>query len=169
MGGCGPDYIGTPCIPSEEYDEAFLGYDPGEYKLDATSDPNVVCLVYHFRGRSTCPYGQNKDGTGLPAIDGATGGSFPVGVGPCHTPDAKLVTGDPIGDPLYLAQVEPQCVDRPANKVIFFSCKCANADGRTDDGAHYCSCSNGTKCEQLNVSLFGEVRSTRHDVSVTTA
>ncbi|HEY2364880.1 MAG TPA: hypothetical protein VGH87_00795, partial [Polyangiaceae bacterium] len=59
-GGCGPDYIGTPCTPSEEYDEAFLGFDPGEIKIDTTSDPNVVCLVYHFRGRSTCPYGQDK-------------------------------------------------------------------------------------------------------------
>jgi hypothetical protein len=59
------------------------------------------------------------------------------------------VTGDPLGDPYDLAEVPPQCADRPASKVIFFSCKCANADGRTDDGGHYCSCSNGTTCEPL--------------------
>ena len=149
VGGCGPSYIGTPCVGSEEYDEAFLGYDPGEVRVSTTSDPDVVCLAYHFRGRATCPYGQDKAGTALPNIDGATGGSFPEGVGPCLTPTGAPVTGDPIGDPYDLAQVEPQCLDRPASKVVFFSCRCANADGKTDDGATYCSCSNGTKCQSL--------------------
>ena len=50
---------------------AFLGYDPGEVRIDTTSDPNIVCLVYHFRGRTTCPYGQDKNG--IP----------PSGAGPC--------------------------------------------------------------------------------------
>jgi hypothetical protein len=150
MGGCGPSYIGTPCTPTyEEDDPTFLGFDPGEIGIDTTSDPNVVCLAYHFRGRTTCPYGQDKTATALPAVDGASGGSFPDGIGPCVTPKGAPVTGDPLGDPYDLAQVPPQCLDRPASKVVFFSCRCANADGKTDDGADYCSCSNGTKCQPL--------------------
>jgi hypothetical protein len=151
MGGCGPSYIGTPCTPTYEEDDAtFLGYDPGEITMDTTSDPDTVCLVYHFRGRTTCPYGQDKTATQLPAIDGATGGPFPQGVGPCLTPKGEPVTGDPVFDPNDGALVAPQCLDRPASKVIFFSCRCANADGRTDDGGRYCSCSNGTKCQSLD-------------------
>lgn len=140
---CQPSYVGTPCVPSEEYDEAFLGYDPGEVRVDTTSDPNIVCLVYHFRGRTTCPYGQDKSG------------NAPSGAAPCLTPTGAPVTGDPIGDPYDLAQVPPQCTDRRPNDTVFFSCKCANADGRTDDGGNYCSCPSGTKCQALDASPTG--------------
>lgn len=41
------------------------------------------------------------------------------------------------------ASVSAQCADRSADKTVYCSCRCANADGRSDDGAPYCSCPTG--------------------------
>jgi hypothetical protein len=45
--------------------------------------------------------------------------------------------------------VAPQCTDRRAEKTVYCSCRCANVDGRTDDGANYCKCPDGYACQQL--------------------
>ncbi len=152
--GCDPGLpaIGTPCVPSSESDPAFLGFDPGEVVADLpypNADPGeIVCLVNHFRGRVTCPYGQGPTGAELPRVAGATGGSFPNGVGPCTTPNGPVI-GDVSTDPQDGAQVYPQCADRRSDKTVTWSCRCANADGKTDDGARYCSCPSGTKCSSF--------------------
>jgi hypothetical protein len=135
--------IGQPCTPAEEGETQFAGFDPQEVSVELpspTADPGViVCLANHFRGRVTCPYGQDDSGDALPSVDGATGGPFPSGVGPCVTAMGADVTG----------QVEPQCSDRRAAKAVTWSCRCANASGKTSDGATYCSCPNDTTCAQV--------------------
>ncbi len=146
-------HVGQPCIPMAE-NELCGGFDLGEVVAELPSpdaDPGViVCLANHFRGRVTCPYGQNQDGTELPTVDGASGGPFPAGVGPCKTPSGQQVVGSP-ANPEIGALVEPQCVDRRAAKTVTWSCRCAHADGTW--GATDCACPSGTECVQLIAPL----------------
>jgi hypothetical protein len=116
--GCNRGGVGDPCIPEQEFDTQFPGFDPGEVNVELRSFQCLtrLCLVNHFRGRVTCPYGQS-----------------------CTTPDNANVVGT----------VQPQCTDRTADDAVYCSCRCANADGRTDDGANYCACPDGFQCSQL--------------------
>jgi hypothetical protein len=47
------------------------------------------------------------------------------------------------------SEVKPACTDRQSAKTVTCSCRCANAAGKTDDGAQYCSCTGGFACTQL--------------------
>ncbi len=126
--GCTSAGVGDPCIPEQEFDRNFLGFDPGEVSVESHSFQCLtrLCLVNHFRGRVTCPYGQDASGSSC-ALPGAT------------PSPANAVDGP----------VPPQCVDRAAADAVYCSCRCANVDGRTDDGANYCACPDGFECSQL--------------------
>ncbi len=78
--GCKASGVGDPCIPEREFDRTFSGFDPQEVNAESKSFQCLtrLCLVNHFRGRVTCPYGQDKTGTQLPGIDGASPGAFPT-------------------------------------------------------------------------------------------
>jgi hypothetical protein len=91
-----------------------------------------VCLVNHFRGRVTCPYGQGADGTAPPKAQ------------PCTLPGTTTPVRPSGGE-----GVSAQCADRMAFFTVHCSCRCANAEGKTDDGASYCACPNGFECAQL--------------------
>jgi len=159
--GCAASGVGDPCIPEQEYDQAFLGFDPAEVNVESKSFQCLtrLCLVNHFRGRVTCPYGQDKMGMNLPGTDGQMGGPFPPkdqegnAVGPCTTPDgSEPINGESMGtivDPVDIAQVHPGCTDRQSANTVYCSCRCANADGQTNDGAVYCTCPSGYDCAQL--------------------
>jgi hypothetical protein len=163
--GCASSGVGDPCIPEQEYQQTFLGFDEAEVNVESKSFQCLtrLCLVNHFRGRVTCPYGQDKTGMQLPGIDGASSGPFPATdlstppnpVGPCLTPGATAagpttsILGDPVNDPADLAQVAPQCIDREAAQTVYCSCRCANGQGLTNDNANYCSCPSGFTCTQL--------------------
>ncbi len=167
--GCKASGVGDPCIPEKEFDQSFLGFDPGEVNVESKSFQCLtrLCLVNHFRGRVTCPYGQDKSGAQLPTVDGASGGafqnppaqdSFKQNIEACTIPGGTpgdpnaAITGQVGGafvDPQNQAQVHPQCVDREAVNTVYCSCRCANADGKTDDGANYCTCPDGFQCSQL--------------------
>ncbi|MGH7269769.1 MAG: hypothetical protein ACREJ3_05000, partial [Polyangiaceae bacterium] len=109
---------------------AFEGYDYHELGLDPHG-PSEVCLVYHFRGREGCAYGQDADG------------QAPAGASPCKTPAGQSVVGP----------VAPQCADRQASQVVFWSCRCANAQGQTNDGDSYCTCPSNMSCVPTVSSL----------------
>jgi len=141
--------VGDPCRPEREYDATFNGFDVAEVNVESKSYQcqTRLCLVNHFQGRVTCPFGQAKDGTAPEGIDK-----------PCVLPgtvDSKI-TGSP--DPAIGALVNPNLVDRLPEKAVYCSCRCANADGSTDDGANYCECPDGFTCEQL-VASIGNVSS----------
>jgi len=153
-GACDPalSLVGQPCHPAEEDDPSFLGFTPEEVRFEATpadlATPNlVVCVAYHFRGRTTCPFGQNARGNALPSVDGANGGPFPTGVGPCKTLEGARVTGNRDADRVDGALVHPQCTDRPPSKSVFWTCQCAGADGKAIDGD--CACPSDTTCVDL--------------------
>lgn len=147
--------IGAACIPPQELSTTFLGFDYHEVTVDERNIAcgSGVCLVNHYQGRVTCPYGQNQAADGP---YGTTGGSASCGGASassiCCTPgaDQAVVASQDVGSsaPMH-SQVLPGCSDRPSAKAVTCSCRCANAAGKTDDGAQYCSCPGGFACTQV--------------------
>ena len=140
--------VGDPCPPLIEGDATFLGFNEQEVNFESGSPSckTGVCLINHFRGRVSCPYGQTADG------------AAPPGGKPCTTPSGAPVTGGAT-DPRKKAQVSAQCVDRTADKTVYCSCRCANEGGRTDDGAAYCACPDGFACTSVISSIGGSTKS----------
>jgi hypothetical protein len=127
--------IGATCIPSEETSPTFAGFSAADVVLDANNPAcgAGTCLVNHFQGLTSCPYGQQAQGTP------------PAGEKACTVPG----TGQPV-----TKAVQPSCADRQASSAVYCSCRCANTDGQTDDGATYCICPGSFSCTQL-VSPLG--------------
>jgi hypothetical protein len=126
---CEPGGVGDPCTPEDEYVEDFSGFDPDEVNVESKSFQceTRLCLVNHFRGRVSCPYGQTE-------AEAASADP------PCDIPG----TNEPI-----IVAVEPQDSRRRPNDAVYCSCRCANIEGSKDDGARYCECPSGYDCEKL--------------------
>lgn len=159
--GCQDTGIGDPCTPVAEYNQSFLGFSEGEVSVEAESFQcrTRLCLVNHFQGRVSCPYGQNADGTpitGTVACNAGQSGASPAG---CCTPGVQQpVNGFAPGtttfvDPVNMATVPPQCNNRTAADAVYCSCRCANVDNQTNDGFNYCTCPDGFTCTQLVSSI----------------
>ncbi len=108
--------VGAPCVPAEEADASFKGFLLEEVNIQERHPQCAggVCLLNHFRGRTTCPYGD------------------------CAT------------------KVAPQCSDRRPKATVLCSCRCANAAGKTDDGASYCTCPDSLACTQIVTAIGGK-------------
>lgn len=132
--------VGDACTPSVEASASFGSFSEREVVIESESPQckTGVCLVNHFRGRVTCPYGQDVEG------------KAPSGASPCALADGGGVAPDA---GRRKNQVSAQCLDRTAAKAVYCSCRCANAEGKTDDGATYCGCSSGFACTQLVSSI----------------
>ena len=153
--GCKATGVGDPCIPEQEYNAQFGGFDEQEVNVESKSFTcqTRLCLVNHFRGRTSCPYGQDENGN-PPNTNGTNKDTGQNTVGPCVIPGTdQKITGSP--DPLNKdkAKVAASCTDRTADKAVYCSCRCANIDNKTDDGANYCTCPDGFSCEQLVTSI----------------
>ncbi|MDP9149237.1 MAG: hypothetical protein M3O36_04745 [Myxococcota bacterium] len=152
--GCSSTGVGDPCTPEQEYDRSFVGFDFHEVNVESKSFQcqTRLCLVNHFQGRVSCPYGQQA--SGMP-----TAGTVACApnAGCCTPGTLEPVNGlGPTGQPLNaktLATVQPQCTDRRAEQTVYCSCRCQNAEGKTDDGANYCTCPDGFTCAQLVTSI----------------
>jgi hypothetical protein len=136
--GCSSSGVGDPCVPEQEFDPTFLGFSQKQVNVESKSFQcqTRLCLVNHFRGRVSCPYGQTATGGGISSEACVLPGSANGGVdGTPNSPEGK--------------RVDPQCLNRVADKTVYCSCRCANSKGATDDGANYCACPDGFQCEQL--------------------
>jgi hypothetical protein len=149
--GCSQTGVGDPCVPEQEYDPTFSGFDPGEVNVESKSFDcqTRLCLANHFEGRVTCPYGQ--DSTGAPPAGKDQNGNPIAGcVVPGTTTAIVGATGSNAGK-----TVQPQCLARTPDKAVYCSCHCANVQGNTNDGENYCTCPEGYACTQL-VSSTGQ-------------
>jgi len=139
--GCEVGGVGDPCIPEDEYSTEFSGYSAEEVNVESRSFQceTRVCLVNHFQGRVSCPYGQSQEAVAANPDDGSAEDR-------CHIPGTL---GNRRQDAVQVP-VNPQLVERQAEDTVYCSCRCANADGKTDDGANYCEkCPSGFSCTQL--------------------
>ena len=144
--GCSKDQgIGDPCVPEREYDATFNGFDEKQVITESSSVQcrTRLCLVNHFRGRVSCPYGQNSDGTSR----------YP-GVATCSVPGsaADKIVGN-ANDTRKLAEVPPECVDRSADRAVYCSCRCADINGQKPADQPFCDCPNGFQCTTLVTSI----------------
>ena len=132
--GCTPGGIGDPCIPEDEYEAGFAGYGLEEVNVEAMSFQceTRLCLVNHFRGRVTCPYGQTQA-----VIDGGDPNMK------CKVPDGKATP--------VTVEVQPQLTKRQASNSVYCSCRCAGPDKT----AKYCKCPSGYTCTLLNEIPLG--------------
>lgn len=117
--GCQDTGVGDPCVPEDEYRQAFGGYSKDEVNVESRSFQceTRVCLVNKFQGRVSCAYGQENANEG------------------CLTPDNL-----PIEVP-----VPAQLTDRRPNESVYCSCRC---DG-PQSNAPYCECPEGFGCKPL--------------------
>ena len=133
-----PGSLGRACVPIDEYAPGFSGYDEEEIMVEnhnAACGEDSVCLVNHFRGRVTCPYGQTQDDIdSLPGEDERR----------CVTPARA---GEAAPDPVTVP-VRPQLEERRSEATVYCSCRCADAAGH-DDGRDFCLCPSGFSCEHL--------------------
>ena len=141
--GCGDEGVGDPCTPEQEYDPAFNGFDEKEVNVESKSFQcrTRICLVNHFRGRVSCPYGQSADK------------AAPADASPCTVPGTDVaIEGNP-DDTRKKALVSPQCVDRSADKAVYCSCRCADINGQKPSDQTFCDCPDGFTCERLVTSI----------------
>ena len=133
--GCTAGGVGDPCIPEDEYEAGFSGYGVEEVNVEAMSFQceTRLCLVNHFKGRVTCPYGQTSA-----IMAGANEGLK------CKVPDGT-------GTKMVTAEVAPQLLKRRANNSVYCSCRCAGPDKT----ARYCKCPSGYTCTLLNEIPLG--------------
>jgi len=134
--GCESGGVGDPCTPEDEYTQMFANFSDEEVNVESKSFQceTRICLVNHFQGRVSCPYGQSETDVMDPSIPGTSGRR-------CRIPGT---TGDNPVDQI-LTPVLPQLVERQADKAVYCSCRC---DG-PDEGARYCECPSGYKCTEL--------------------
>ncbi len=155
--GCKATGVGDPCTPEQEYDPTFAGFDEKEVNVESKSFQcqTRVCLANHFRGRVSCPYGQDATGNapmGAPPPNNSPGCVVPGTMIPVDpTVDQN---GNPLMPPPKAGKtVQAQCTDRRTDNAVYCSCRCANVDGNQNDNANYCSCPDGYTCAQLVTSI----------------
>ncbi len=151
--GCKQTGVGDPCTPEQEFQPTFQGFNELEVNVESKSFQcqTRLCLVNHFRGRVSCPYGQKsgeppagaKDPCFVPGTGRAPDGSIPEG---------SKITGNP-QDATAGKTVQAECLDRTADKAVYCSCRCADIDGQQGGGANYCTCPDGFHCAQLVSSI----------------
>jgi hypothetical protein len=145
--GCRSSGVGDPCTPDAEFKADFAGFSLKEVTVESKSFQcqTRICLVNHFRGRESCPLGQDKDGSG------------PVGKPACVIPG----TPEPVTGPVNAANapadsrkgkcVQAHCEKRQPKDAVYCSCRCADVNGNKE-GGNFCACPDGFTCEQLVTS-----------------
>jgi hypothetical protein len=159
--GCKDEGVGDPCTPEQEYDPSFIGFDEKEVNVESKSFQcrTRICLVNHFRGRASCPYGQNSEGANPAAAKSPEQHASPTGG--CTVPGTtEGITGlttpsDPnsFRDPKKKALVPAQCKDRDADTTVYCSCRCADINGDKPSDQTFCDCPDGFACRPLVTSI----------------
>ena len=138
--GCQSGGIGDPCTPEDEYQQFFSGYEESEVNIESKSFQceTRLCLVNHFRGRVSCPYGQT---------DAQATGSADPEFTLCHIPGTCSGASSCSGGAATRIQVavNKQFSGRRAADSVYCSCRC---DG-PDTNARYCKCPTGFQCVKL--------------------
>jgi hypothetical protein len=121
----GPGDLGAPCLPGAERTHDFNGFQLSEvgFEFGSPDCQSNTCLINHFQGRVSCPYGQTNE---------------------------ELLAGSPAcfregRDGQVTVPVDPQLMERRADDSAICSCRCR---GR-DPSESYCVCPSGMECTPL--------------------
>jgi hypothetical protein len=154
--GCESGGVGAPCTPEDEYNQSFNGFALTEVNVESRSFQceTRVCIVNHFQGRVSCPYGQDDPATSMLPADARDRCRIPGGDGnTCvDASGTEVVRVDngicPAGttnvDEIKVP-VDPQLVYRSAEDTVYCSCRCKGPD----PSAVYCECPSGFQCAEL--------------------
>ena len=130
LGACGSDDprasakdVGEACVLGVESNPTFSGFGLEEVTVEGANSGcgSGVCLVNHFQGRASCPYGQTED----EALENPQ----------CFAPDSS----DRVVKP-----VMPQVADRQADVAVTCSCRCAGPGS-----GPFCKCPSDYECVDL--------------------
>jgi len=154
---CGGSGIGDPCIPEEEYLTTFPGFNVGEVNVESRSFQCLtrVCLVNHFQGRISCPYGQTEEMAATcttnpgQCMPNSTGDTALQHESSCRIPDRD---GADVLDRVAV-EVDEQYEERPAVDAVYCSCRCSGPNGTKDPNSRYCDCPSGFSCEDIFADL----------------
>ena len=124
MCACEAGGVGDACVPEEEYIDDFAGFSAEEADAETRSMQceTRVCIVNHFQGRVSCPYGQTEEQSQRDPR--------------CFVPGSQTRIG---------SEVRPQLLDRRADDAVYCSCRCDGPDKK----ARYCECPSGFSCEEV--------------------
>lgn len=116
--------LGEPCLPRRESRSNFPGFSLTDVTLDlgTAACESGLCLVNHFEGRVSCPYGQLGD-------------DLDRGNPTCFVPGS---------DASVTVPVQPQRLVRFADDAVACSCQC---DG--PGPGPYCACPNDMVCSPV--------------------
>jgi len=146
--GCDSGGIGDPCTPEDEYQQNFNGFAETEVNVESKSFQceTRVCIVNHFKGRVSCPYGQLEANLMLDPADPkrcrvpGTNGKH------CLVNNQQVdCTGVANNIDAITVPVAPQLLDRTAQDTVYCSCRCKGPD----PNANYCECPSGYECSEL--------------------
>jgi hypothetical protein len=142
LAGCQPGGVGDPCVPEDEYQRDFSGFSVEEVNVESRSFQceTRICLVNHFQGRVSCPYGNNASTINSQNVPAETPGD-------CYIPgsDDKIEIPPANGQPAMPVAVDPQVKARQASDAVYCSCRCDGPDAK----ARYCECPSGFACVKL--------------------
>src|SRR5262245_14220510 len=113
---CDEGGVGDPCLPESEFYADFSGYSRSELDFENASLQcrTRTCLVNHFQGRVSCPFGQDEAALDLPANDPRR----------CRLPG---LSGEDPSDAVVVP-VDAWTVDRTPEEAVYCSCRCAGPD-----------------------------------------
>lgn len=147
--GCDSGGIGDPCIPEDEYQQNFNGFAETEVNVESKSFQceTRVCIVNHFQGRVSCPYGQRDANIADMPPDAPERCRVPGTNGKrCLNGNQQVdCTGNANNIDAINVPVAPQLLARTAENTVYCSCRCKGPD----PNANYCECPSGYECSEL--------------------
>jgi hypothetical protein len=137
--GCQSGGIGDPCTPEDEYQQYFSGYSVTEVNMESRSFQceTRLCLVNHFQGRVSCPYGQTQKDADTPSPN--------LDYKYCHIPGYSGAANQ------IKVEVNKQYDRRKAVDTVYCSCRCNGPDA----AARYCKCPTAYQCVELLNTIKG--------------
>jgi hypothetical protein len=156
--GCAVTGVGDPCIPEDEFNPKFSQSVAEDLVIDVNSVQceTRVCLRHYFRGRVSCPFGNNARGQQIAGaeckqVSGRRGlytltGEFSGDLTTLCCPVLGDMQLKPVNE-----KVDPQCEERKADKAVYCSCRCAVPDDPDIDKSKVtlCDCPTGYSCKAL--------------------
>lgn len=157
---CQSGGVGDPCVPEDEYNTDFAGFKVTEENIESRSFQcqTRICLVNHFQGRVSCPFGQGVAHGDPKTLGCQTSTSTDADKDkPCCIPGTDTpVDVEVCGQCSLTSKRDARNDPGHSPQAVYCSCRCDVADGEPPDpNFNFCECPTGYTCSQIrpNVGL----------------